>query len=179
MVGTVLGSVRRAAILGVAVALFAAPTVHGAQPTRTVIFGTGTIAPYVEAGFGCAFDVALERDSRITTFEFSDGRTVTNANARPLLVNIGTGATVLTRSVYHAVDTYDPATNDAVSVTDGRFNLNLYPGDVGPYGVVDEPGLFVSVIGHMEITFDLDTGTITTFRLDGRVTVDLCAELSD
>ena len=52
------------------------------------------------------------------------------------------------------------------------------PGDVGPYGIVGKPGLFLSLTGHAEATFDLDTGLATSFEFEGRINVDLCAVLS-
>lgn len=55
----------------------------------------------------------------------------------------------------------------------------FFPGDVGPYGVVGKPGLFLSLTGHVETTWDPNTGPITSFELDGRINADLCVALSD
>ena len=173
-----LGSVRLAAILGVTLALIAAPAVHGVQPVRTVFYPT---APSVfPAGLACAFDVGVQPvGARVAVTDFSDGREVTIVNADQILTNLDSGVSIGTMARFHQTDTYYPATNAISSVAVGRFNIDLIPGDQGPYGEVAEPGLFVSFVGWIEITIDADTGVVTAFSIQGQVTGDLCALLSE
>jgi hypothetical protein len=173
-----LRSVRLAVILGVTLALIAAPAVHGARPDRTVFYPTApTVFP---AGLGCAFDVEVQPvGARVAVTDFSDGREVRIVNADQIVTNLDTNASIGTMARFQETDTYDPATNAISSVAVGRFNIDLFPGDQGPYGEVAEPGLFVSFIGWSEITIDADTGVVTAFSMQGQVTGDLCALLSE
>lgn len=79
---------------------------------------------------------------------------------------------------YQATETYDALTNQVHGVVDGTIFFGFFPGDVGPYGVVGDPGLLLSLTGRVEFTLDVDTFLYTSFELDGQVNGDLCAELS-
>jgi hypothetical protein len=132
----------------------------------------------IPAGFGCSFDVQTQPldGSRIAITEFDDGRVMAVENANAILTNLDTGATFLHRARFHVVETYDPASNDLHDETSGRVNINFYPGDLGPFGVVTEPGALLRFVGHVSFTIDLDTGLVTEFSNTGTVT-DVCSLL--
>ncbi len=166
------------AALLVVLAVVVVPSAYGAKPDRTVL---PPLEPFVTpAGEGCAFDVLWQpgADELIMVTQFDDGRTVTNTNANPTLTNLASGATFLHRARYHVTDTYDPASNSVLDVVNGQIISAFLPGDQGPYGVVSYPGLLLRFTGITRETFDLDTMTISSFSLEGRVTDDVCAELA-
>ena len=154
-----------------------APAVLAAKPTRTLVeFSDPWVFP---AGLGCAFDVgAVPSDgARGAITDFGDGVTATVGHGNGTFTNLDTGASYFQMSRYRAIETYDPVTNDVVIQLSGRVWFNLYPGDQGPFGLVDEPGALLSIQGQVAYTFDLDTELVTSFSLDGQAT-DICALLS-
>jgi hypothetical protein len=166
-----------AAIAGAA--LVVVPIGLAAKPVRTMT----TPGPFVlPAGFGCTFDVGVLPGGpngvpRVTVTEFSDGRTVTVANAEPTLTNLDTGTSYVHRSAFTETDTYDPETNTILGVSSGRAVLFLGPGDQGPFGEVGGNGALFAVVGRSQFTVDLDTGQVTSFSYVGTVT-DLCPILA-
>jgi hypothetical protein len=92
--------------------------------------------------------------------------------------NLDTGASIVTHSRFVVVETFDAATNSVTDVGVGRFNLNFYPADQGPYCLVSAPGLFLSIVGEARTTLDLNSNTITRFALHGLATGSICTELS-
>jgi hypothetical protein len=164
------------AFVALAALIVVAPAT-GAKPTRTVVHLEGGFL--IPAGQGCSFDVRGESSERArqTFTEFSDGRIVTIGHAEPTLINLDTGNSFVQRSRYKATETFDPETNELFVEISGRFFINLFEGDQGPSGEVEEPGELLSVIGHQQFTVDPDTGVITSYSLDGRAT-DLCSLLS-
>ncbi len=165
------------AVLALAALALSPAVALAAKPTRSVL-GPGA-AFTIPAGQACAFDlhVAPGDDNRRTVTEFDDGRVVTNTNGTAVLTNVDSGATFIHKARYHVTETFDAATNDVRSVTDGQINFWFFPGDQGPYGEVASPGAFYRFTGHVEATFDLDTFTITAFTYRGKVQ-DVCAALS-
>jgi len=59
----------------------------------------------------------------------------------------------------------------------GQIFITLFPGDQGPSGVVEEPGLLLSVIGHQRIANIAGTLVTVSYSLDAQAT-DICAQLS-
>jgi hypothetical protein len=170
---------QAALITVVVVALISVPTALGAKPTRTVIHPEGDVDFVFPAGFGCSFDVRAEPDengSGLIT-EFSDGRVVTHGHADITLTNLETGDSFLQRSRYEETVRHVAETNDLFVEISGRYGINLFPGDQGPFGEVGENGALLSVVGHQVFTLDLDTDVITAYSLTGKAT-DACAELS-
>lgn len=158
-------------------ALTAAPTILAARPVVTVTHPTAPI-PY-PAGEACAFDIrAQPTNTTVVTTTFSNGTVVAAITSDPRLTNLATGASIVTHSRFVKVETFDAATNSVTDVVVGRFNANFFPGDQGPYGVVSAPGLFLSFVGEVKATSDADSGAVTRFSLHGRVTANICAELS-
>jgi hypothetical protein len=172
---------RFAIVIGVAAAgvmALGAQTALGAQPTRTVVDleGDRFVMP---AGEGCSFDVELQASERArqTFTEFSDGRLQVIGHAEPTLINLDTGDSFVQVSRYTVIDTFDPVTNEVLEEISGRIFMQFFPGDQGPFGEVEYPGLLLSVIGDQTLTFDLDANAITAYSLDGQAT-DICALLS-
>ena len=109
--------------------------------------------------------------------EFSDGRVVTHGTAPEITVtNLETGDSFLQRSRYKETVRHVAEANDLLVEISGRYAINLFPGDQGPFGEVED-GALLSVVGHQAFTLDLDTDVITAYSLKGKAT-DTCAELS-
>ena len=90
--------------------------------------------------------------------------------------NLETGATYVQRSRGLPTETFDATTESWHITINGRVWTTLYPGEPGPSGVVQEPGLWILTNGTVEYTLD-QSGALTAFSLDGTYS-DLCAELS-
>lgn len=159
-------------------ALIAVPTALGSKPTKTVVTAGPSI---ISAGEGCAFDVeeTVPEGTTFTVTEFGDGsRVVTYGNSEPTLTNLETGTTFLQKTRGQITERFDPQTNELRFTTSGRIFISFLPGDQGPFGEVDEPGLLLSIIGHQVATLDLDANVITSYSLRGQA-IDICAALAD
>jgi len=117
---------------------------------------------------GCAVDLQVEAEHL--------GDRVPIGNGDITFTNLETGATYLQRSRYTATETSDASTQSVHVRITGRIWFPLYPGEPGPSGVVQEPGLELLISGTVNATFD-ENGAVTAFSLDGTYT-DLCAKLS-
>lgn len=91
--------------------------------------------------------------------------------------NLETDATFVQRSRGVLTETFDAATESWHIEIRGRIWTPLYPGEPGPSGVVQEPGLWIVTYGTLQYTLDND-GALTAFSLDGTYT-DVCAELTE
>lgn len=91
--------------------------------------------------------------------------------------NVETGATYLQHSRYTASETVDPETGSVHVTIIGRIWFELYPGDQGPSGEVQEPGLDLLFSGAMEFTVNGEN-VITAFSHRGTYQ-DLCTLLSE
>jgi hypothetical protein len=133
----------------------------------------------IPAGSGCSFDVGVEPDddARQAIMEFSDGRLQVIGHANPTLTNLETDDSLVQRSRYRVTQTYDSEANDLLLTINGRVFFSFVPDDRGPVGTVGEPGAFFSVIGRQSVTFDLDTGLVSAYSLDGRAG-EICSLLS-
>jgi hypothetical protein len=157
--------------------LAVAPVISAAKPERTVL---GAPDPFVlPAGSGCSFDVYIKPhdDLRIMDFTFHDGRSVRIEHGSATLTNPESGASFEHHPAFHSVDTFDASTNEIVDVTQGRVAFWFLPGDMGPDGLVSEPGLFRVFIGSIKDRSDADTGVITQFSFVGSF-IDVCAQLA-
>lgn len=166
---------RRWAALGFAVALMWVQPAAASQPTRTLIYPEAMVIP---AGSGCAFDV-LEEPLRgwAAVTEFSDGAFVLKAQVNAAITNVETGATFVHKARFHGVERFDPETGLIRGVTNGPIVWWLSPGDVGPYGVVEDPGVFVRIVGTVWYAVDPETGALVEFSYQGSI-VDVCALIS-
>ena len=157
-------------------ALVTAPSVAAGKPTKIVL---GTPGPIINpAGQPCAFQVNFDPiEIKRTIFFYDDGSQVTKLKGYGTLSNPATGTTYLHHVVANSTDTYDPATNEYRTIYHGQFGVRFYAGDVGPWGVVAAPGLFLRITGRAEQTFDGDTFASTSFSFTGTY-IDICAVLA-
>ena len=118
-----------------------------------------------------------DENAKAVITEFRNGRVVTRAHAKLTMTNLETGDTFLQRSRYKETDIPVAGTNDQLIEISGRYALQLFPGDQGPFGEVGENGALLSVVGHQTFRFDLDTEVTTAYSLKGKAT-DICAELA-
>jgi hypothetical protein len=165
------------AVLGAWVLMVAlTPGVSAAKPERTVLVPPD---PFVlPAGLGCAFDVFIEPhdDLRIMNFAFDDGRSVLIEQGTATISNVESGASFEHHPAFHEIDTVDASTNEIVVVSHGRVAIPFFPGDMGPNGVVSEPGLFLRFIGSTQARIDADTFVVTEFSFVGSY-IDICAQI--
>lgn len=162
-----------AVMLGI---LVTAPTVAAAKPDKLVL---GTPGPIINpAGQPCPFQVNFDPiEIKRTIFTYDDGRQAVKLNGYGTLSNPANGATFLHHVVANSVDTYDSAANEYRTVYQGQFGIRFYAGDVGPWGIVAAPGLFLRITGRAEQTFDGNTFASTSFSFTGTY-IDICSVLS-
>jgi hypothetical protein len=157
--------------------LVTAPIVAAAKPDKLVL---GTPGPIVNpAGQPCAVQVNFDPiEIKRTIFTFENGTEVVKLNGYGTLSNPASGASYLHHVVAQQVTTFDPAANEYLVTYRGQFGIRLYAGDVGPWGVVEAPGLFLRITGRAEQTFDGDTFASTSFSFTGTF-IDICSVLAD
>jgi hypothetical protein len=166
--------VRGGVIAGVLALLWAAPAV-AAQPTRLVFYPPSHADP---AGTACAFDVNFEpRRGWDVQTDFSNGSEVVNAHVSVLVTNAETGASFVHNATFHGIDRFDAATGIDHGTTDGQVLMQFYPGDMGPFGVVESPGALLRFVGTSWYTWDANANAFTQFSYRGTVT-DVCALIS-
>lgn len=158
----------RSAGIALALALLSVAPAAAAQPTRTVFYPTGGSHP---AGQGCAFDITFvdAPGSRITVTDFSDGRELAIVHAVATLTNVDTGKTFVHKAFFHDVSWYDAADDVWRDVTDGQVVIWLYPGDLGPYGIVGSDGLAVRIEGTVWTAWDPNANAVTEFAYVGTI----------
>ena len=120
---------------------------------------------------GCGFDLQVQAD------HLPDRARTRIGNGDITITNLETGATYLQHSRYTAIETMDPKTKSVHVTITGRIWLAFYPGDQGPTGVVQEPGLELLFSGTIEFTVNRKE-VFTAFAYTGEYQ-DLCALLSD
>ncbi|HSV41473.1 MAG TPA: hypothetical protein VLI04_22100 [Nocardioidaceae bacterium] len=159
-------TVRLATVLAIGVTLMGAPP---ASADHSWIY---------PAGEGCSFGVLMEavHPPEPAGEPGVDRKPIAMGDAT--LTNLDTGATYLQRVRYLGSETYAPETNTWLVEYRGRRIINFYPGDQGPNGLVEEPGLLLAFTGSIQTWVDPDTFYFTEFSFEGTY-VDLCAELSE
>jgi hypothetical protein len=164
-------------LVAVILAFGVSPAAHAAKPTRTVIPAQGFEDP---PGLSCPFGVAGQPDVRAhhVITEFSDGRVLDFGYGNPTLTNLETGASISQKLRFTSRQVYDADANDLRAEISGRFWVFLLEGDQGPFGVVGESNAFLLHVGRVGLTFDFDTGLVTSFSWAGTIT-DVCSLLSD
>ena len=156
--------------------LVTAPAVAAAKPDKLVL---GTPGPIINpAGQPCQFQVnfdPIEIKRTITTYD--DGRQSVKIHGYGTLSNPANGQTFLHHVIGNSVERYDAADNEYLVNYQGQFGIRFYAGDVGPWGVVAAPGLFLRITGRAEQTFDGNTFASTSFSYTGTY-IDICAVLA-
>jgi hypothetical protein len=163
-----------AAMLVAAAPAAAAPAAPPTTPTRIV----HTLSPFtIDAGYGCAFDVAGQPSfGFVARTTLPDGRIQTSVRAHGAYVNVQTGASFPTADNFRALDQIDSATGIDTVVANGELTATFLPGDDGPFGPVTEAS-FYKFVGTVSFTYNLNTGQTTNFHYRGTVE-DVCAALS-
>ena len=157
-------------------ALATAPMVAAAKPDKVVLGNPNPIVNPV--GSPCAVQVNFDPiDIKRTIFTFADGTELFQIRGYGTLSNPANGASFLHHVVGNQVTTFDPDANEYLVVYQGQFGIRLYAGDVGPWGVVEAPGLFLRITGRAEQTFDGNTFESTSFSFTGTY-IDICAVLA-
>jgi hypothetical protein len=169
---------RGAAIAAVLVLAAAAPAA-AAQPGRTVTRLPADRVGHFPAGMGCTFDVTVyySRPTRFTVTDFSDGTEVYEVNSmhRAITSDV-TGKVFVENQEYRDAERLDPTTGLIVAETSGQFIDTFWPGDVGPYGIVDE-NVSYAIVG--EQTYVLDPTTFATLALSVKGTItNICDAIS-
>lgn len=162
-------------LIGLAL-LWAAPAA-AAGPTRTVIPSTDPIEHY-SAGSGCTFNVTtyLSPGARTTVTNFSDGRSVYEAHSmhRTIMSDV-TGKAYVENLQFRDVEQVD-ASGVIHGVTTGQQIQQFYPGDVGPFGLVDQTVAY-QINGIANWSYDPATGHQPAFSYMGTI-IDICAAIS-
>jgi hypothetical protein len=169
----------RSAVVALGLALVVAAPVAAAQPTRTVANFTGDRVEQFPAGDGCTFDVTVYLSSRaeVSITDFSDGREVVEVNAmHRTITSDTTGTTFVENQEYRDVEWIDRTSGLLDGETSGQFVDTFFPGDVGPYGVVDSVVSY-AIIGSQTYTLDPTTFATLALRVRGTIT-DICATIS-
>ena len=173
-----LTRMARGAVIALALALLCAAPAVAAQPTsRTVTRPTGT-GSYSASGSGCGFAVSyvIQPGYRETWTEFSDGTEWLDEQGFVMLTNPANGKTFLRSDHFHGVVGLDALSGLYQGVSSGQQTWSFLPGDVGPYGPTEAPGLGVYFDGTVRWSFDANNVT-RDFSFTGTVT-DVCALLS-
>ena len=140
---------------------------------------TGDRVAHFPAGDGCTFDVTVYLSTRahVTVTEFSDGRTVYQVHSmKRVITSDVTGKTFVEDQQYHDVEWIDPTTGLLLGKTGGQFIDTFFPGDVGPYGVVDQVVSY-AIIGSQTYTLDPNTYATLALNIKGTIT-NICATIS-
>jgi hypothetical protein len=165
----------RGAVIALALALLAAAPAAAAQPTRTVYALHGFTIP---AGGGCDFAVEGHPAWGFQAkTEFSDGRVQYSVRAHGWYQNADTGATYWVEDNWRDVDTFDPGTTIVHSTVNGQATYTFYPGDQGPYGLVDHVVMY-HIVGTTQATWDSSTYQTYAFSWTGGTITNVCAALS-
>jgi hypothetical protein len=166
----------RGAVIALAVALVAAaPVAAATPPTRTV----RDLHPFtIPAGGACDFAVEGHPSwGFIATTEFSDGRVQYSVRAHGAYVNADTGASYWVEDNWRDLDTFDPGTTIVHSAVNGQATYTFYPGDQGPYGLVDHVVMY-HIVGTTYARWDSSTYQTYAFDWSGGTITDVCAALS-
>jgi hypothetical protein len=168
----------RGAVIALALAAICAAPAAAAQPTRTVYPALNLVEQF-PAGSGCTFDVTVERTpgARATVTNFSDGTTVYQGHSMHRVITSDvTGKTFFGNLEFRDAEWIDATSGLLIGETSGQFIDTFWPGDVGPYGVVDQ-NVSYAITGSQ--TYVLDPNTYATLELSitGSIT-NICAALS-
>jgi hypothetical protein len=169
---------RRAVIALVLALVWAAPAM-AAAPTRTLTHFPADRVGHFPAGTGCTFDVTVYSGPKGhgSVTDFSDGTEVyvVHAMFRTISSDV-TGATFVENQEYRDAEWIDATSGLLDGETSGQFIDTFFPGDVGPYGVVDQVVSY-SIIGSQ--TYVLDPSTYATLALNIKGTItNICAAIS-
>jgi hypothetical protein len=174
-----LTPVARGAAIALVLALVAAAPAAAAKPARTVLHFSGDRVQHYLAGDGCTFNVTVHLTSRahVSITDFSDGREVVQQTSmhRAITSDV-TGKTFVENQVFRDVEWIDPTTGLLRGETSGQFIDTFWPGDIGPYGLVDE-NVSYAIIGHQTYVLDPNTYATLALTIEGKIT-NICSVIS-
>ncbi len=175
---TRLTRLARGAVIALALALVIAAPAAAAQPTRT-IFRWTNLVEHFPAGMGCTFDVTVQLmpGAQVTVTDFSDGREVVEEHSmhRTITSDV-TGKSFVENQEFRDAEWIDPTSGLRLGESSGQFIDTFAPGDVGPYGVVDQTVSY-AVIGSQTYVLDPNTYATLAVTIKGTIT-NICASIS-
>ena len=155
-------------VITVSLTMTAATILLAASPTAAASF-------VFRAGTVCSFDVRLADETQPQDgFVGEHARAAVNADIT--ITNLETGATYRWSSRYQSIETFDPVTKTYRFAHSGRILHWFFAGDVGPTGLVGEPGALLAFAGTSEYTLT-KRDVVTAFSYTGSY-MDICAMLS-
>jgi hypothetical protein len=167
----------RGAVIAIALALLAAAPAAAAQPTRTVY---PLHYPYftIPAGGGCDFAVEGHPSWGFqAATEFSDGSVQYSVRAHGAYVNPANGDSYWVEDNWRDRDVPVAGTTRVNSVVNGQATYFFFPGDQGPYGLVDHVVMY-HIVGTTWATWDSATYQTYAFQWSGGTITNVCEELS-
>jgi hypothetical protein len=174
-----LSRTARGVLVLAGLALVSAAPAAAAQPTRTVTQFPANRVAHFPAGDGCTFDATVLSiaPGHGTVTDFGDGREVYEVHAmKRAITSDVTGKTFVENQQYRDVEWIDPTSGLIFGQTSGQFIDTLYPGDMGPYGVVDQ-NVSYAIIGWQTYVLDPNTFATLSITIKGTIT-DICATIS-
>ena len=165
------------AVVALVLALAATSPAAAAQPTRTVYqlrypFFT------IQAGNFCDFAVEGHPSWGFqASTEFSDGSTQWSVRAHGAYVNPANGDSYWVEDNWRDRDRPIAGTTRVYSVVNGQATYTFWPGDMGPYGLVDHLVSY-HIVGTTYATWDSVTYQTYSFAWSGGTITNVCAELS-
>jgi hypothetical protein len=167
----------RGAVIALTLAVATAAPVAAAQPTRTVY---PLHYPFFTIPAGGACDFAVEGHPAWgfqASTEFSDGSVQWSVRAHGWYQNADTGATYWVEDNWRDRDTFDIGTTIVHSVVNGQATYFFFPGDQGPYGLVDHVVMY-HIVGTTHATWDSSTYQTYAFDWSGGTITNVCEALS-
>jgi hypothetical protein len=167
----------RGAAIAALLALVAAAPAAAAQPTRTVYL---LHYPFFTIAAGNACDFAVEGHPSWgfqASTEFSDGSIQWSVRAHGAYVNPANGASYWVEDNWRDRDTFEAGTSIVHSVVNGQATYTFYPGDMGPYGLVDHVVMY-HIVGTTHATWDNVTYQTYAFSWSGGTITNVCDVLA-
>ena len=165
------------AAIALVLAIAAAAPVAAAEPTRTVY---QLHYPFFTIGAGNACDFAVEGHPSWgfqASTQFSDGSTQWSVRAHGAYVNPANGDSYWVEDNWRDRDVPIAGGTRIFSTVNGQATYTFYPGDMGPYGLVDHVVMY-HIVGTTYATWDSVTYQTYAFSWHGGTITNVCEELS-
>ena len=169
----------RGVILALGLTVLVVAPVAAAAPTRTVRNLPADRVAHFAAGEGCTFDATVYSSpkGRVTVTDFSDGTEVYEVHAmQRTIVSDVTHKSFVENQEYRDIEWIDASTGLRLGETSGQFIDTFWPGDIGPYGVVDE-NVSYAIVGSQTYTLDPNSYATLVLSIKGTIT-NICAVIS-
>jgi hypothetical protein len=169
--------VARGATLAVVLAAVLAVPAAAAQPTRTVY---PLHYPFFTIGAGRGCDFAVEGHPSWgfqASTEYSDGSIQWSVRAHGAYVNPANGDSYWVEDNWRDRDVPIAGTTHVESTVNGQATYVFFPGDMGPYGLVEHVVMY-HIVGTTHATWDSASGQTYAFTWNGGTITNVCEELS-